>query len=58
MVYYFGKPVEYIYDEERVTELLKDRPKNGCLTVTPEDINTAAKLKLIKSFKTMSLYKL
>ncbi len=58
MVYYFGKPVEYIYDEERVTELLKNGPKNGCLTVTPEDINKAEKLKLIKSFKTMSLYKL
>lgn len=57
MVYYYGKPVEYIYDVERVSELMVQQPKNGCIAVTPEDISTVSNLKLIQKYDNMSLYK-
>ncbi|HRN69601.1 MAG TPA: hypothetical protein PLS49_00295 [Candidatus Woesebacteria bacterium] len=58
MVYYYGKPLENIYDEERVDTLLQTRPKNGCIVVTPQDISKVKDLELIKSFENMALYKL
>lgn len=58
MVYYYGKPVEYIYDDERVDELLEEKPENGCIAVTPEDVGRVAGLELIKRFEKMSLYQL
>jgi hypothetical protein len=57
MVYYYGKPVEYIYDEERLIELLKHN-NGGCLAVTPEDYGKVNSLELIKRYEKMSLFRL
>lgn len=56
MVYYYGKPLENIYDEERVTELLKQKPRNACIAVTPQDLEKMKGLTPITSLETMSLY--
>ncbi len=57
MVFYYGGRVEYIYDMERVNELMLKQPKNGCIAVTPEDIPIVSNLELVKKYDKMSLYK-
>src|SRR5690606_22123211 len=57
MVFYYGNKVEYIYDMERVNELMLQQPENGCLAVTPEDVPIVSNLELVQKYDKMSLYK-